>query len=257
MIKGSNYCICGCGIAIGQNSKWARGHNANKNRDRHDWSSLEKDYNSLKSTIKVAKKYGVSHNAVVYQLRKQGILSLDHKVKLDNVMELYKEHKSVKKVAEIFGCSVSTVKERMAEEGHFFSHDNKSLDLEVGFGRYGERIALNLLEGSVDMNKKSVTYPYDIGWNDMKIDVKTSRERERPNGKTQYSFTARSKECSHYLFISLTKDDVPVELLLVPKEEVDGVSVSYTVGKVSKWHQYKLEVSENELRKAVRNAKRI
>ena len=40
-------------------------------------------------------------------------------------------------------------------------------------GRRGESIALQILKGSIDMNSDGLNKPYDIKWNDLKIDVKT------------------------------------------------------------------------------------
>jgi len=251
------YCSCGCGRKVNKNRKWLSGHNANKNSDRHDWSDLEKHYKELKSTVKVAEIYGCSHEAVSHQMKKKGIKVNDQRIDTSSVRKLYKNYQSVTKVAEILGCSVAVVKDFMRREGHNFTHDNKSLEICVGMGRYGERIALSMFEGSLDMNEWSIHSPYDIEWKGMKIDVKISRARIRPNGKTQYSFNANNKKCSHYLLISVDENDEPKIFFMIPKNEVLGVTISYTEGKETKWDKFKMEVNEDELKKVIQNAKRI
>lgn len=255
---GKHYCKCGCGKEINKGSTWARGHNPNKTKDRFDWSSVEKDYRELGTLELVAKKYGCTLQAVYLQLKKRGVDTSLAITDWSNVLEDYKELKSVNKIAKKYKCSTRTVVDKLsALQGFRFSHDNKSLDVEVGIGRYGEKIALNLLKGSVDMNDITIQYPYDIEWRGMKIDVKTSNKRKRPSGKIQYSFTARNNDCTHYLLFPLDDNNYPIKILLVPKEKVKGVTISFTYGTASKWDKYELEVNKNELRKAVQNAKRI
>ncbi|GAA0415205.1 hypothetical protein GCM10008934_02660 [Virgibacillus salarius] len=253
-----NYCKCGCGKEIGKKSIWAKGHNPNKAKNRFDWSSLEVDYQELGTLELVARKYGCSLQAVYHQLKKRGIDTSLSITDWSNVLKDYEELKSVNKIAKKYNCSTRTVIDKLSALKEFkFSHDNKPLDLEVGIGRYGERIALGLFEGSKDMNEITTHYPYDIDWKGLKIDVKTSNRRFRPNGKIQYSFTAKNQNCSHYLLIALDDNNFPIEFLLVPKEEIKGVTVSFTFGSESKWDKYKLEVDESELRKIVQHAKRV
>lgn len=253
-----NYCSCGCGKEISAKSKWAKGHNPNKTKDRFDWSNVEKDYKELGTLKAVAEKYGCTLQAVYLQLNKRGIDTSNEIVDWSNVLKDYEELRSVTKVAKKYGCSYRTVIDQLSKiKGFHFTHDNKSLDVEVGIGRYGERIALNLLKGSKDMNEITNHYPYDIEWNGMKIDVKTSNKRFRPNGKIQYSFTARNKDCTHFLLIALDDNNYPIKILLIPREVVKGVSVSFTFGTISKWDKYEMEVKQDELRKAVQIAKGI
>ena len=251
----SNYCSCGCGQEIGQKSKWAKGHNKNKNKDRFDWSNVEIDYKQLGSLEKVAEKYGCTLQAVYLQLKKRDIDTSLAVTDWSKVLDDYNELKSVNKIAEKYNCSTRTVIDKLNALDDFkITHNNKALDIEVGIGRYGEKIALYLLKGSKDMNEITIQYPYDIEWKGKKIDVKTSNRRLRPKGQVQYSFTARNKDCDYYLLIALDDFNYPIKLLFVPKTEVSGVSVSFTNGKESKWDKYKLEVNENELRKAVQSA---
>lgn len=255
---GEKHCKCGCGKVVNKGRTWISGHNTNKAKDRFDWDMVEVDYKRLGSLEAVAKEYGCTLQAVYYQLSKRGVNTSNEIADWDNLVEDYERLKSVTKIAKEYGCSYRTVIDRLSRiQGFKFTHDNKPLDVEVGIGRYGERIALNLLEGSKDMNSITTHYPYDIEWNGKKIDVKTSNKRKRPNGKIQYSFTARNQHCTHYLLIALDDENNPIKLLLVPKESVKGVTISFTYGTVSKWDKYELEVNKDELRKAVQNAKRI
>jgi hypothetical protein len=255
----TNYCRCGCGKSIGDKSMWAKGHNPNKTKDRFDWGNVVGDYERLGTLEKVAYLYSCSQQAVYYQLKKRGVdTSLSVTDWAENIESDYKELKSVNKIAKKYNCSIRTVTDKLKTiEGFKVNHDNKGMDVEVGIGRYGERIALCLLNGSEDMNKITIQYPYDLIWKSMKIDVKTSNKRKRKNGKIQYSFSTKNNECDKYLLIALDDENIPIKLLLVPREEVKGVSVSFTIGSESKWDKYKMEVSEYELRKAVQSATNI
>lgn len=253
-----NCCKCGCGAKIRSESTWARGHNPNKAKDRFDWSSTEEDYKELGSLRAVAESYGCTLQAVYYQLNKMGVNTSNEITDWSNLQGDYEELKSVLKVAKKYGCSYRTVVDRLSRiKGFKVSHDNKPLNVDVGVGRYGERIALNLLKGSKDMNEITTHYPYDIKWSGKNIDVKTSNKRKRPNGVIQYSFTAKNQDCTHYLLIPLDDRNNPVKIMLVPSEAVKGVSISFTYGTKSKWDKYKMEVNEDELKQAVQNAKEI
>lgn len=252
-----NYCSCGCGREIGVKSRWAKGHNPNKTKDRFDWSNLEGDYKTLGNTKKVAEKYSCSHEAVSYQMKKRNIKFNELRFEIDNIHELYERHRSIIKVAEVVGCSLATVRERLYETGHKFTHDNKSLNVEVGLGRYGERIALSLLNNSKDMNDIKIHYPYDVEWNGQKIDVKTSKKHKRQRGKPVFSFSTKNTHCDFYLLIALNDDDFPIKFLYVPRKAIVGVSVTFTDGIESKWDKFKMEVNDYELRKTVQIAKRV
>lgn len=253
-----NYCSCGCGKEVGLKSTWAKGHNANKNKDRFDWSNVIDDYKQLKTLEAVANKYGCTLQAVYHQLKKRNVDTSLAVADWSNVLVDYNELKSVSKIAKKYGCSYRTVIDKLSRlEGFKFTHDNKSLSVEVGIGRYGERIALQLLKDSKDMNEITTHYPYDIDWNGKRIDVKTSNRRFRPNGKIQYSFSTKNNDCDYYLLIALDDENFPIRFLLVPREEVNGVTVSFTYGTESKWNKFEMEVNKDELRKAVQSAKGI
>lgn len=253
-----NYCSCGCGKEIRPESKWARGHNPNKVKDRFDWSNVIDDYKRLGTLEAVANEYGCTLQAVHLQLKKRGINTSNEITDWSNVLKDYEELKSVTKLAKKYGCSYRTVIDHLSRiEGFKFTHDNKGLNVEVGIGRYGERIALRLLKGSKDMNQITTAYPYDIEWNGKRIDVKTSNRRKRKNGKIQYSFSTKNPDCDYYLLIALDDENYPVKILLVPRTAVKGVTVAFTYGTKSKWDKYIMEVDKDELEEAVRYAKEI
>lgn len=252
-----NYCSCGCGKEIHPRSRWAKGHNPNKRKDIYDWSNLKVDYEKLGSITKVAKKYGCTHEAVSYQMRKKGIKVRDQRKSIENVKELYEKTKSSNKVAEIVNCSPTTVRVRLWEEGYQLNHDNKCLSSEVGIGRYGERIALKILKGSKDISGMDTTAPYDIEWNGSKIDVKTSRLRKRKHRTDYYSFSTRSDVCDYYLLIALDERHYPIKIWLVPRSEVNNKGITISCKSFSAWKKYELEVDENELGKVVKYAKKI
>ena len=252
-----NYCFCGCGKEIRPESKWARGHNPDKVKDHFYWGNVAEDYKRLGTLKSVADEYGCTLQAVYLQLKKRGVKTSNEITDWSNVVNDYNELKSVEKVAKKYGCKYRTVIDHLSViPGFQFSHDNKGLNIEVGIGRYGERIALNLLNGSKDMNRITIHYPYDIEWNGLKIDVKTSNRRNRPNGKFQYSFSTKNKDCDYYYLIALDDENYPIKILFVPRNAINGVTVSFTYGTKSKWDKYELEVDDNELEKAVHSAKR-
>lgn len=243
-----NFCKCGCGKEIQPKSTWAKGHNANKNYDRFDWSSVIKDYEELGTLESVAEKYGCSLQAVYYQLNKIGVDTSQRFPEYPEILEGYKELKSVIKVAEKYGCSCGTVAEKLKELDDFnFNHDNKKLDLPVGVGRYGEQIALLLLENSMDMNEENIHAPYDIEWRGKKIDVKTSKIRFSERRSDYYSFSTKNKECTHYLLIALGEDLIPVKALLVPTTEVTLKNISFTTDNLSKWDDFSLSISDEKI----------
>ncbi len=237
-----NYCACGCGDEIRKESTWAKGHNPNKAQDRFDWSEVEKDYIELGTLKAVAEKYNCSLQAVYYQLDKRGV-DTRNRINTDMAVELYKKYNRVSKVAEILGCSTTTVKERLKTEGHNPNHDNKGKNTSHGIGRLGERVALQILDGSKDMNKEHIQHPYDIEWNGKKIDVKTSRVRESRGRKT-YSFNVKNKNCTYYLTVSLDDNLNVKRVMLIPTEEVIGTSIYYVEEKESKWDEYIMEVKQ-------------
>lgn len=237
-----NHCACGCGNEIRKESTWAKGHNPNKAQDRFDWSNVEKDFIELGTLGAVAKKYNCSSQAVYYQLEKRGV-DTNKRINTDRAVELYKKHNKISKVAELLGCSTTTVKERLKAEGHKPNHDNKNKNTVHGIGRLGEMIALQVLEGSKDMNEEYIQHPYDIEWKGKKIDVKTSRIR-RSRGRKTYSFNAKNKSCTHYLTVSLDDKLNVRRIMIIPKEEVSGKTIYYVEEKESKWDKYIMEVKQ-------------
>lgn len=249
------HCSCGCGKEIKSGSTWAKGHNPNKNKDRFDWSNLEKDYLDLKSIVKVAEVYGCTHEAVHYQMKKRNVKSFDQKFPINDIEGLYEKHKSICKISKSIKCSENTVRERLHKIGYRFTHDNKDLGVEVGLGRYGERLALHLLKGSKDMNISNILSPFDLLWEGKKIDVKVSRPRQPDRGQRQYSFSTKSGICDYYLLIAVDDNDFPRRFFLVPKDKVKTTSVCFTYDFNTRWDEFKMEVNESELVEAVRNAK--
>jgi hypothetical protein len=247
-----NYCACGCGKEIKPQSTWASGHNSNKTKDRFDWSNLIEDYKRLGTLEQVAKVYGCTLQAVYHQLNKRGVDTSLGVIDWSNVVQDYNKLKSTKKVAEKYNCEPSTVANKLKSYGIRLSHDNKPLNVEVGVGRYGERIALFLLDGSKDMNDLDILSPYDIEWNGNKIDVKTSRKRSK---RGQYSFSTRKKKCDYFFLIALDEMDIPNRFLFIPGEEIGGSGLAYTFGKKSKWDQYEVKFSEQKISEAIKTVK--
>jgi len=100
-------------------------------------------------------------------------------------------------------------------------------------GRKWELFALSLLKGSLDNNKESFSNPYDILWNNLRIDVK-SREIKQDGS---WSFN-RLKTCTadYFLCICLV-NNVIFKILLIPKYKYkNGISI----GKKSKFDTYTL-----------------
>lgn len=244
-------CLCGCGYEVSKGSKWRSGHNSNKRDNMYDWSNVEKDYEELGTLKAVANKYSCTLQAVHYKLQELGVDSSNEKVVINNIEEEYNKLKSVNKIAEKYNCSTTTVSKLLNEVNGFrFSHDNKMLENDVGVGRYGERIALNLLKGSVDMNEGNVHYPYDIQHKGEKIDVKTSRQRNNRE-KPYYTFMTNNNNCTQFFLVSLDEKDNPLRVMIIPQKDMRGRSVTYTEGKPSRWDKYLVDYTEEDLIKSV------
>lgn len=237
----TNYCACGCGKEILLKSKWAKGHNPNKRSTKLDYEKVVREYESLKSLDKVAEIYGCSLQNIHYFLQKNGYEF--KKVNWDNLLEDYKTLKTTKAVAKKYGCSHWTVSKKLYElHGINCNHNNKLLDKEVGVGRYGELIAVHALKGSKDMNENSIRGAYDLEWNDMKIDVKTSRLLTN-NGYKRYVFNTSNSQCDAYLLVFLDDNDYPIKLALVKREEVKTKNITVSENKINRFDKYTLEVN--------------
>lgn len=253
-------CLCGCGRNIRPESTWAKGHNPNKTKDRFDWSKVAEDYERLGTITKVAEKYGCTSAAVSYQMKKMNIktslIKPQPKINIDNVVQVYEQYKSVKKTAEVLGFDHKTIRKRLEDKGYLITHDNKTLATEVGLGRFGERIALEVLEGSVDKTYSDIHYPHDIDWMDFKIDVKTSRIRKN-KGKEYHSFNVKNKKCTHLFLIALNKNNFPIKMFLIPENIVKGSSIYFTKESSKKYNKFEVKVPDEKLRRIVKNAKKI
>lgn len=240
----TNYCACGCGKEILLKSKWAKGHNPNKRSTKLDYKKVVNEYETLNSLEKVAKIYGCSLQNIYYFLQKNGYEF--KKVNWDNLLDDYKDLKTTKAVAEKYGCSHWTVSKKLYElHGVKCNHNNKTLEKEVGVGRYGELIAVHALKDSKDMNENSIRGAYDLEWNDMKIDVKTSRllKLNKSREYRGYVFNTSNKQCDAYLLIFLDEGDFPIKIALVKSEEVKTKYISVSENKLSRFEKYTLEVN--------------
>ena len=79
-----------------------------------------------------------------------------------------------------------------------------------GIGRKGELYAMSILRDAVDIAGKQFDAPYDIEWLGLKIDVKTTRYKERTK---QYRFNLHSlrvgpmrKRCDYLLFVFIKRN---------------------------------------------------
>ncbi len=100
-------------------------------------------------------------------------------------------------------------------------------------GRKWELVALKLLSGARDNNKKSFAGPFDLTWQGKKIDVKC---REQKKDKSWSFGTRKSCKANYYLCFCLTNERAE-KILLIPKGRFrKGISV----GQKSKWDIYSL-----------------
>lgn len=244
-----NYCTCGCGSEIRKESMWAKGHNPNKTKDRFDWSNLEQDYTELRTVDKVAEKYGCTAAAVSYQMKKKGIKALHEKPKkeIDNIIKIYEKFGTLEKTAKYLNINKKTVRYRLEDAGYKINHNNKKLCSEVGIGRYGERIALSVLSGSVDMSGKDLHYPYDIEWKGMEIDVKTSRPKQAKRTE-KYFFNIKNSKCTHFLFILLDNESEPWKMYLIPSKRFNSTVVYMSGNTIKQYEIYEIEVSSSEFK---------
>ena len=95
-----------------------------------------------------------------------------------------------------------------------------------------EKIALELLRGSIDCNKDSFAGKWDIEWNGLKIDVKM---RNYTQGYYKF-YSCRKAEADYYLLFCVNNDRIE-KILFIPK---DIYKQGVGVGKISKYDKYKL-----------------
>lgn len=244
-MKSEKTCACGCGKIIRDVSTWASGHNKNKAKDRFDWSNVVSDYEKYGSVEKVSVVYGCTLQAVFYQLKKRGVDTSLFKVDTSSFISDYEKMKSVVKVAKKNNCSTTVVTDYFKSIGVNLNHNNKELDTEIGLGRFGENIALKELVGSVDMNDKKINSPYDIEFNNLRIDVKTSKKRTvRGKKKDYFTFSTKNAECDYYLLIALGDENEVLGVFFIPCTSIKGKSVALSIDKENKWHEYKTTFEE-------------
>ena len=83
-----------------------------------------------------------------------------------------------------------------------------------GLGRKYEKIALEILKGSIDCNKDNFSGKWDIEWNGFKIDVKMRNYSE----KYGWHFTTKKNSIADYYLCFCVKNDVIDSIYLFPKE---------------------------------------
>lgn len=110
-------------------------------------------------------------------------------------------------------------------------------------GRRAEMIALQVLEGSVDMNKKAMNKPYDIEWNGLKIDVKSSNlyKRKLKRGKPVkkccgwWVFHKATTDSDKYFCMCMI-DNIPIRYYLIPKDTFrNGITIGWKSKKFDKY----------------------
>lgn len=104
-------------------------------------------------------------------------------------------------------------------------------------GRYGEELALGILEGSEDINQENNNNkaPYDILWNGKRIDVKTSiirRQQYFPESDSRifkfYTKKKSEKHCDYFLCIGLDENLKPIRTYMIPYDEAPGNTMSFS-----------------------------
>lgn len=80
---------------------------------------LETAYKELKSTIKVAEKFGVSKKAIQMRMRKYGIKPFPRKISLNvsEIARLFRNGASLKELSEKYSVSIVTIRTRLQEKG--------------------------------------------------------------------------------------------------------------------------------------------
>lgn len=110
-------------------------------------------------------------------------------------------------------------------------------------GRKGEQIALQILEGSIDMNADGLNKPYDIEWNGLKIDVKTCNLYKRKfkrgvkvNKSSGWWVFNKNKGYSDKYFCICMIENIPVRYYLIPKEDFNkGITIGQKSIKFDKY----------------------
>lgn len=117
-------------------------------------------------------------------------------------------------------------------------------------GRKAELLALIILEGSKDMNKKVMNQPYDIEWKGERIDVKSCNlyKRKMKRGKPikncggWWTFNKNKGTADRYFCICM-ENNKPKRFYLIPKKDFNN---GIAIGKISnKFDKYLINY-ENE-----------
>lgn len=113
-------------------------------------------------------------------------------------------------------------------------------------GRMGEILALEALDGSIDMNKDAMNNPgYDLIWNDKKVDVKICSlyKRKKHHNKITnidnisgwWVFNKNKYDADLYFCICL-KNNKPVRYYLIPaKDFSNGITIGQRSEKFDKY----------------------
>lgn len=112
---------------------------------------------------------------------------------------------------------------------------------ETWKGRRSEILALSFFKNAKDMNDQIMNNPgFDIEWNGLKIDVKSSNGFKNKKHK-QWTFlpsTSGVESCDYY-FCMLFNDNVLDRIFFIPSNEFGKKGI--TIGRVSKkWERFLL-----------------
>jgi len=117
------------------------------------------------------------------------------------------------------------------------SETGEALKGKSGIGRKYEKIALELLKGSIDMNGVNFTKsPHDIEWNGLKIDVKARNITKTEHGNCWVINKKKDSQTDYFLLFCLIDNKI-IKILLLP---ADIFKVSLSIWKNSKYDKYKL-----------------
>ena len=106
----------------------------------------------------------------------------------------------------------------------------------TGVGRKYEKIALKLLNNSIDRNINSLRGKWDIEWNGLKIDVKMRNKRK----DNCYGFNLKKNPVADYYLLFLVDNERIKKILFVPRKIFKNQSLTIS-DRNNKYNKYLLK----------------
>ncbi len=160
-----------------------------------------------------------------------------------SVLQNLSHVRTCREIANVLGRSKGAVQGQSHRKGISLLSDHTTTAL----GRKAEQFAANLLQGSKLLTEQDYHAPYDIEWQDKRVNVKAATLRYNKFARCWYwLFRIRDtwKNCDCFLFLGYLNDDMPARAWLVSSElcKGSGVGISQN-GHKHMFNPYEIEVN--------------